>query len=271
MASNSGFDKTVPSNNSDAGLGDDEFRSVKSFMQAWWEEDHYATDGSANSAGEHKAGSARGFTGTTSQLSNPTEGRVFFTSDDRGIYVGDASGSTWSKYVATDLYPATDSVNTWTETQEFEQGGAADNVVRTRVTGDSGYRFDIRADGQFQWGDGSAGQDVSMYRRAADHLTTDDLFEAKSGLSASGLTFGTDTGLRRDSANVLKTDDQLDVGDLLSASTEGFVEFTNQGAIGSPSENSIGRLGIDDDTSNYRLVIRWGDGTTDVIATGPAS
>jgi hypothetical protein len=95
-------------------------------MQAWWEQEHYATGGSAASAGVHRHGSARAFVGTTSQLSNPTgdnEGRIFFTSDTTGLRV--ASGGTW--------VPVTNAITlasaqTWTALQEFDVGIQTSNL-----------------------------------------------------------------------------------------------------------------------------------------------
>jgi hypothetical protein len=126
MASNSGWSTAVPSGQSRISNGDDEIRSVKSFMQAWWEQEHYATGGSAASAGVHRHGSARAFVGTTSQLSNPTgdnEGRLFFTSDNTGLRV--ASGGTW-KPVTNAITLA--SSQTWTALQEFDGGIQASNL-----------------------------------------------------------------------------------------------------------------------------------------------
>ena len=122
MATNSGWSKSVPSGTSKISSGDDEIRSFKSYMQEWWEEEHYGTDGSANSAGVHKHGSARAFVGTTSQLSNPTgdnDGRLFFDTVAPGLYVADGSASTW-KIVTNAITLA--SQQTWTALQEFSAG-----------------------------------------------------------------------------------------------------------------------------------------------------
>lgn len=100
MASNSGWDKTVPSGTSSIAQGDDDMRSTKSSMQAWWEQEHYATDGSANSAGVHKLGSGRVFMGASpSALSNPTgdnNGRLMHTTSTNGLWIADGSNSTWT-------------------------------------------------------------------------------------------------------------------------------------------------------------------------------
>ena len=120
MATNSGWSKSVPSGASRVSSGDDEIRSFKSYMQEWWEEEHYGTDGSAASAGVHKLGTARAFVGTTSQLSNPTgdnAGRLMHTTDDGGLYVANASTSSWT-LLTNSITLGSDQ--TWTGTQEFD-------------------------------------------------------------------------------------------------------------------------------------------------------
>ena len=119
MASNSGWTKGLPSGQSKVSNTDEEFRSLKSFVEAWTETEHYATGGSATSAGVHRLGSGRAFVGTVSQLSNPTGdngGRLFWATDTETLYVAQASSSSWSAIAdAIKL----DSRQTWTAHQEF--------------------------------------------------------------------------------------------------------------------------------------------------------
>lgn len=129
MASNSGWTTGLPSGTSKVSDGDAEFRSLKSYVEAWIEEEHYATGGSAASAGVHRLGSARVFVGTTSQLSNPTgdnDGRLMFTSDNTGLYVAHGSASTW-KLVTNDINLG--SQHTWTAPQEFTSGISASGIA----------------------------------------------------------------------------------------------------------------------------------------------
>jgi len=119
MAGNSGWSKNVPSGSSSIAQGDDDIRSFKSFMQAWWEQEHYATDGSAASAGIAKHGAGRAFVGPASQLSNPTadnDGRLFWNTTNESLYIGQASSSSWSA-VADAI--RLDSNNSWTGTNSF--------------------------------------------------------------------------------------------------------------------------------------------------------
>lgn len=194
MASNSGWDKTVPSGTSLINVGDDDIRSFKSSMEAWWEEEHYATDGSANSAGEHKLGAARAYVGDNSQLSNPVTGRVFLNTDDNAIW-GALSTATWTR-VASSVH--LDSIQTWTEQQNFQGNSTTSRVITAIVDGDTNSRYFVRADGVLNWGSGSAGLDTNLYREGANHLKTDDKLEVNSlvvggGATLTGFLSGTTT------------------------------------------------------------------------------
>ena len=139
MAPNSGFDITVPSGTSAVSDGDNTMRSMKSFSKEWWEEEHYATDGSSNSAGVHKPGSARIFT----QSAAPTAvniGQLWHDPDDDGLYVAEASGTgSWQVLTNSISLGAT---NTWTALQTFSAGvkisSAVDNILGGDVTTDVG-------------------------------------------------------------------------------------------------------------------------------------
>ena len=129
MASNAGWDKTVPSGTSSIAQGDDDIRSTKSSMQAWWEQEHYATDGSTNSAGVHKLGSARVYMGASpSALSNPTgdnNGRLMHTSSTNGLWIADGSNSTWTLVTNSITLGA---AQTWTALQGFSSGISASDI-----------------------------------------------------------------------------------------------------------------------------------------------
>ena len=132
MASNSGWSKSVPSGSSSVAQGDDDIRSFKSFMQAAWEQEHYFTDGSTNSAGVLKAGAARVWQGATSILSNPTgdnSGRLIHATNNK-LYIANASTSSWS-VVADNVQTA--SPNTWSALQEFTSGISAGSGVTLRM------------------------------------------------------------------------------------------------------------------------------------------
>lgn len=124
MASNSGFTRNLPSGQSKVSNTDEEFRSLKSFMETWIETEHYAMGGSATSAGIHRHGSGRAFVGPASQLSNPTadnDGRLFWVTDTETLYVGQVSSSSWSAIAdAIKL----DSVQTWSARQAFNAGAS---------------------------------------------------------------------------------------------------------------------------------------------------
>jgi hypothetical protein len=114
MATNSGWTTSTPSGTSSIALGDDEIRSFKSYVEKWFEDEHYLTDGSTNSAGEHKLGSARVYMATSaSHLSSPENGRLLHLSTSNALYVG--SSSSWS--IIAGVNEA--SRNTFTAQQNF--------------------------------------------------------------------------------------------------------------------------------------------------------
>lgn len=97
--------------------------------------------------------------------------------------------------------------------------GATDTAFRSKAQADGISRFLVRADGQLQWGDGTAARDVNLYRSAANILQTDDFFSifrpnsgdagvgvsvtadtvARAVMSTAGLEFGPGGGTARDS------------------------------------------------------------------------
>lgn len=152
MASNNGFTTALPSDESSVGLGDDELRSIKSFMQAWWEEEHFATDGSETSAGIHKQGSARAYVGSSSQLSNPEPGKLFINTSDDAIY-GAFSTTTWTRVASI---VQLDSVNAWTARQVFESGASFTNSgPAVELTNSSGI-LQLERGARIRWDDDAA-------------------------------------------------------------------------------------------------------------------
>lgn len=93
MASNSGFTDLLPSNTSSVALGDDDFRSTKSFMKNWWQQEHYALDGSAASAGVHKEGFARIYTQSAVPTAILPQGQLWHDPDDDSLRVATAAGT----------------------------------------------------------------------------------------------------------------------------------------------------------------------------------
>lgn len=137
MATNSGWSTEVPSGSSSIAKGDDEIRSFKSYMNTWWDEEHYATTGSTNSAGVHKLGSARVYMPvTTSGLSNPTgdgDGRLAYVEADNALWVSNGSNSTWT-LVTNSI--TLGSANTWTARGDFTSGiSSSDLNVGGSITG----------------------------------------------------------------------------------------------------------------------------------------
>lgn len=66
------------------------------------------------------------------------------------------------------------------------RSGATSSALGGGVTGDTQPRINIRADGQMQWGSGSAAADVVLYRSAANVLHTDDSLDVDGSLTVDG-------------------------------------------------------------------------------------
>jgi hypothetical protein len=64
----------------------------------------------------------------------------------------------------------------------IEFSTASDEAISARVNGDGHPRIRIDAGGRITWSGGSTSGDTTLYRDAADLLTTDDVFKATGGL-----------------------------------------------------------------------------------------
>ncbi len=111
----------------------------------------------------------------------------------------------------------------------FNAAAVSTDTLTLRVTGDANPRFIVNANGDLEWGPGTAGTDTNLYRSAGNLLKTDDDFVAALAVGAyhgasnqvlignrgpgslAGISFGSaeDTILYRSAADTLKTDDSL--------------------------------------------------------------
>ena len=66
------------------------------------------------------------------------------------------------------------------------RGNGTDEAYEARVTGDAAERFQVRADGRINWGDGTNAVDTNLYRSAANTLKTDDnlVVDGTAGITA---------------------------------------------------------------------------------------
>jgi hypothetical protein len=121
MASYSGWNKDQPSGASLLRDADDMLRSDKSILQATLQQEHYFTDGSANSAGEHKLGSARIYSGASSAVSSSGQsGRLMWDETNSQLVALHAATSTRLPSLAVE--------NTWAAAQTFSDGITSTNV-----------------------------------------------------------------------------------------------------------------------------------------------
>ena len=90
---NVGWDNTSPGSGDNAGLGDDEIRSLKTSMQSALDSEHdWAATGGANT-GRHRPGAGRAYVDTQSRLSaGDVSGRLYIASDtSRAFFLGTTS------------------------------------------------------------------------------------------------------------------------------------------------------------------------------------
>jgi hypothetical protein len=91
---NIGWVETDPPDTASAGLGDDEFRSLKTALRNALDSEHNWPSGGGADTGYHRLGSARVFVGTQSTVSSSgTIGRLQLTSDTSRLF-GVGSGGT---------------------------------------------------------------------------------------------------------------------------------------------------------------------------------
>jgi hypothetical protein len=84
----------------------------------------------------------------------------------------------------TNLYRS--AANLLATDDSFRTGGTFDSlhatagaaILQAAVSGEASYRFVIDQNGSLSWGSGAVAQDTNLYRVAANHLKTDDTFEA---------------------------------------------------------------------------------------------
>ena len=183
MAAIGSWSSILPSGSASISVGDDNIRDNNVSLELAWEDEHYFTDGSATSAGVHKAGSARAFSQSAAPTAVAPIGQIWHDSDDDALYIAEGAGTgNWTQVNSAGA--AVGSVNTFTVIQNFTSGlstGSANTLSLTPAGG------------------------VNM-------------------LVATGAT--------------------------------------------TPSVQSGGFLFVRRGGTNYELAIRWGDGTTDIIATG---
>jgi hypothetical protein len=90
----------------------------------------------------------------------------------------------------------------------IEFSSVSDEAISARVNGDGHPRIRIDAGGRITWSGGSTSGDTTLYRDAADLLTTDDVFKATGGLVTLA-TDGAPTAALPDGALAIDTTNNL--------------------------------------------------------------
>lgn len=88
-----GWDNNAPGPNDQAGLGDDQMRSIRSNVQGVLDAEHHFPSTGGN-GGAHRLGSARAYVGTLSQVSSAdTDGRLMVASNASALFHVGSSGT----------------------------------------------------------------------------------------------------------------------------------------------------------------------------------
>jgi len=74
----------------------------------------------------------------------------------------------------------------WPHIFVSEAGSAANNILWADMPGDANPRVTMRVNGRIDWGNGTAAQDVNLYRQTVDELKTDDTFNAVQDVQVNG-------------------------------------------------------------------------------------
>lgn len=82
------------------------------------------------------------------------------------------------------------AARTWAHIHVVDSGTASNNFVQTQTPSDSFPRFTHRINGRLDWGNGTAAQDVNLYRQTVDELKTDDSFTVGGNLAVTGVFDG---------------------------------------------------------------------------------
>lgn len=108
--------------------------------------------------------------------SSPWHGQFIRETDNRRLYVWNATQSAWDQ-VLIGNGTFTQDINLERQIQVV-RSNSVDHTFRTQVGADSNYRMRIEAGGGILWGDGTASADTNLYRGAANVLRTDDVISA---------------------------------------------------------------------------------------------
>ncbi len=122
--------------------------------------------------------------------SNPYDGQAIYETDT-GKFLVSESGS-WVDPVANGLAVTNVTIGGSGGAATFpgrilsSRSSATSTALDAQQTGDSVTRFNLRNDGQMEWGGGSGSRDTNLYRQAANILRTDDSLQVGGTLTATG-------------------------------------------------------------------------------------
>lgn len=112
-------------------------------------------------------------------INNGAVANIFLNPDggNIGSFVNQAADSVADTYTVNG--------NIQTNVLNASRASGLNPIINTKLTADAQQRLSILANGAINWGPGNAGQDVNLFRSAANVLRTDDSLEV--GLTATAL------------------------------------------------------------------------------------
>lgn len=120
---------------------------------------------------------------SSTRPSSPYDGQFIRETDTGRLYVYSATASAWLQIMGPGVYLAAPGGSTGSMRAQLSSGTATGNrFLDLRGPSDANPRYIVDWDGNMQWGGGTSGADVNLYRSAADTLKTDDKLVVGNGL-----------------------------------------------------------------------------------------
>lgn len=134
---------------------------------------------------------------------------------------------------------------------EIQTQSNTSRILQALVSGDANRRYYIDTDGTHNWGPGTAGVDVNLYRSATNILATDDLFQAVGVTSTT--TGGTAAGTFATSADGTASLGTVVINPFSTAKRALDIRL---------AADSVSRLRVDFSQGSGAGTLVFGDGTT---------
>lgn len=125
---------------------------------------------------------------------SPYDGQIIRETDTGRVYIRNATAGAWDPVlISRGTISTPGGAGSANANLRFDLASGSiltSYFVASKQAADSFYRYAVAYDGWTEWGSGAAAADTNLYRRAANHLGTDDSFQATgycSGLSTENV------------------------------------------------------------------------------------